>query len=255
MGKAFSPLCLVLSLAFPGSSNAEDPSFEPFRFKDGARRFTESVRFPDVAGDVELELRCAAWFDRGRTQIIRCDGAQRFEAFHHAVLRAGPRFLRGTRAKLGERSIAVNVPFRVRFRQKAGAQSVAVFPNHGESAETHGEGYLGPQQVNAKRSAGRFLHCNWGVDLGFAIHTEAKVGPPVKVVPIDGKPREICARSVKGVMMTKTYLPGMVGDEPIATARTFRLSEDIEGWSPAFARGISRSKGNRPRQWPRRPPQ
>ena len=84
--------------------------------------------------------------DRGRTQIIRCDGAQRFEAFHYAVLRAGPRFLRGTRAKLGERSIAVNVPFRVRFRQKAGAQSVAVFPNHGESAETHGEGYVGPSR-------------------------------------------------------------------------------------------------------------
>lgn len=62
MGKAFSPLCLALIVAFAGSSGAADPTFEPFRFEDGATRFTSAVRFPYVADDFELELRCEAWF-------------------------------------------------------------------------------------------------------------------------------------------------------------------------------------------------
>tara|TARA_Y100001934_G_scaffold244087_1_gene301259 strand:- start:312 stop:521 length:210 start_codon:yes stop_codon:yes gene_type:complete len=68
MGKAFSPLCLALIVAFAGSScaadprDAADPTFEPFRFEDGATRFTSAVRFPYVADDFELELRCEAWF-------------------------------------------------------------------------------------------------------------------------------------------------------------------------------------------------
>ena len=121
----------------------------PASFEGGDSDFISRIEFPDLEGDVDLEVLCEARITRsGRFDWNSCfpkdyDAEEDFiDAVHRASRRA-----QINPAMRGGRTSSVMIYYRVAFHQDGENQKISIFPNNGIGQTIHGEKYFSPQWV------------------------------------------------------------------------------------------------------------
>lgn len=223
-----SPVFGLLIFCGLFSETALASEYQPARIGEHDASLAKRIKFPDIAGDFTLYLRCEAKvFPAGSIEEIGCySDAGVDEAFFHAVTVASESATVVPATVDGEQ-VAILMLFSVVFRQEDAQRIIAVVPNHGTNAKSLGMSYIAPQRY--KRSYEYTPRTELG--LLWIDATLNEMGEPTDIKYLKTKfTNKETQRFAKHYITKNLFIPGFVDGEP----RSMRFVKPIFGYKNGF---------------------
>ena len=191
----------------------------PASFEGGVSDFVSRIEFPEVDGDIELELLCEAGISRrGRFDWNNCfpDAYELEEEFIDSVHSASRRG-RINPAQMDGRERHAFVSYRVYFKKAGQEMNVTVFPNDGMDSKALGNNYFSPQWLP------RVLKASWSRCLNpkndelptfnIKIQKDGEISNEIDFSShIESDQIEKCGRAVERMMQDQKFIPSFSGE-------------------------------------------
>ena len=138
---------LIFVVGLISVTSAWATKMQPAQLGNQGTSLVNQIKFPKIEGDFTVFVRCEAKvLPQGHIDDIDCYTEKEVRAeFYRAIhLAAGKATV--LPAKVDGENVNVLMLFTAVFRQQAGAQTLAVVPNHGTNAKDLGISYVAPQK-------------------------------------------------------------------------------------------------------------
>lgn len=195
----------------------------PASFKHPELSLASLIEFPELRGDAERTLRCAAQLSRrGKLESHGCYlEAAGDEVFVEAVNKAAKK-ARLTPAQIDGKPAEVYIQYRVRFVRKGEEQTLMVFNNPGlqENIDAYGEDHVAPQrgltdESWTKACPRRTRYLVWAkahvAEDGSASHFSLVPGTGP---PLTGK----CSQAILATLAASRYTAARADGEPVPSS-------------------------------------
>ena len=198
-------------MCFAAAGAAAD---QPARIGEHETSLAKVIKFPDIAGDLSLYLRCEAKvLPGGHIDELGCYGDEEIDPEFYRAVNLAAEHATVTPASVEGENVGVLMLFSVIFRQQDDQRVIAVVPNHGTNAKQFGMSYVAPQRY------GRTSMYTPRTELGL-LWIDAEMSA-------DGKARKIkyldtewtnkeTKRYAKSYINDGLFLPGFLNGEPTA---------------------------------------
>lgn len=217
--------CFLVSLM--ASTAAAQPRPASFETNEENRKLYDLIKFPEIKGDVEIELNCFAQvLTTGKLKNPGCYVNDQFDQpFAKAVQDAGKK-ARMLPASIDGKKHNVFFQFRVDFTQKVVdeevTQEIVLYPNNGvpENVEEYGDDYVGAQRVIGNegwmkicpKHARYFVYARAHIDMdGTASSISLEHGGGIV-------PTGVCQQAIIDTIAASPFTPTMLGGEPVPSS-------------------------------------